>query len=76
MLQPLNQSFDIGLMAGKASLQAVHDFHITHAQQTFERTRFVRGKCSAVCLPKATQPQVELEQATPATPAQAIRHGV
>lgn len=37
MLQPLNQYFNIGLMAGKASLQAVHDFHITHAKQTFKR---------------------------------------
>ena len=76
MLQALKQRLQVRLIAGQAALQPVHDFHVRLIQQTFQYADLMNWKCSAVRVPKATQPEVEFEQTATTTPANLIRHVV
>jgi len=76
MLQTLNQHFQPGIARRRPTVQPVEDLHVRQAQQALQRRRLARLKCSAVRRPKATQPEIQLQQPAPAAPGHSIRHDV
>ena len=76
MLQALNERGKVGIARGRTALQPVHDLHVRQGQQPRQRGCLTSLKCSAVRGPKATQLEIQLEQATPATPVDSVDLGI
>lgn len=76
VFQPLYKRVEASVGNRLARLQQIEDLHVCQRQQAFQRNKLVRLKCIAVRGPKATQPEIEFEQAAAAAPADRIRHGV
>lgn len=76
MPQALYKCFEVGIARGGPPLQPVQDLHVRQAEQPFEHSRLATLKCSAVHGPKATQQEIELQQATAAAPTQFIVLGI
>lgn len=72
--QTLNQGSKRGFVIYRVALQPVKYFHIRQDKQPLKGGDLFSPKCSAVRLPKATQPEIEFQQAAPTTPGNGIRH--
>lgn len=76
MLQAPDQRFKVGTTRRQAALKPVCNFHVRQSQEPLQSVFLASLKCSAVCIPKATQPEIEFQQSPAATPAYSIGLGM
>ena len=76
MLQTFDQCFKVRFARRQAALEPVCNFHVRQSQELLQSDFLASLKCSAVRIPKATQPEIKFQQSTAATPTYSIGLGM